>query len=43
MKTLKSLIFYIYMYGLMVVMGLLGLPLLLTPRTWARAWLRPAL
>lgn len=40
MKTLQSLFFYLYMFGFMVVMGLIGLPLLLAPRSWARAWLR---
>ena len=40
MTLIRSLIFYIYMYSLMVFMGLVGLPLLLGPRTWSRSWLR---
>ena len=40
MNTLRSLIFYIYMYGLMAIFGLAGAPLLLGPRRWARAYLR---
>ncbi|WP_297731343.1 1-acyl-sn-glycerol-3-phosphate acyltransferase [uncultured Maricaulis sp.] len=40
MRLLRSLIFYIWMYGLMVVFGLIGTPLLLGPRSWARKILR---
>ena len=40
MTLIRSLVFYIYMYSLMVFMGLVGLPLLLAPRTWSRGWLR---
>lgn len=40
MTFLRSLIFYIWMYGLMAVMGLLGAPLLLGPRSWSRGFLR---
>ena len=40
MTLIRSLVFYIYMYSLMVFMGLVGLPLLLGPRTWSRSWLR---
>jgi 1-acyl-sn-glycerol-3-phosphate acyltransferase len=40
MNTLKSYVFYLFMYGLMVAMGLIGLPLLLAPRSWSRAYLR---
>lgn len=40
MTTLQSLIFAIYMYGLMVVFGILGLPTLLGPRSWARGMLK---
>ncbi len=40
MTTLRSLIFAIYMYGLMVVFGILGLPTLLGPRSWARGMLK---
>ena len=32
MRLLRSLTFYIWMYGLMVVFGLIGTPLLLGPR-----------
>ncbi|MFS2317086.1 lysophospholipid acyltransferase family protein [Maricaulis sp. D1M11] len=40
MNTLRSLAFVIFMYGLIVVMGTLGIWLLLAPRTWARAYFR---
>ena len=40
MRPLRSLTFYIWMYGLMVVFGLIGTPLLLGPRSWARKFLR---
>lgn len=40
MTFIRSLIYYIYLYGLMIVMGLLGTPLLLGPRSWARGFLR---
>lgn len=40
MTTLRSLVFYVYMYTLMVILGVIGLPLLLAPRSWARSWLR---
>jgi 1-acyl-sn-glycerol-3-phosphate acyltransferase len=40
MKTLRSIVFYIYMYGFMALMGTLGVPLLLAPRHWSRTWLR---
>jgi 1-acyl-sn-glycerol-3-phosphate acyltransferase len=40
MKTLRSLVFYVYMYGFMAIMGTMGVPLLLGPRYWSRAWLR---
>ena len=40
MRTLRSIIFYIWMYGFMVVFGLIGTPLLLGPRSWARKILR---
>lgn len=40
MRFLRSLIFYIWMYGLMIVFGLAGTPFLLGPRSWARGILR---
>lgn len=40
MTTLRSVFFAIYMYGLMVVFGLVGLPALLGPRSWARGLLK---
>jgi len=40
MKKFKSIIFYIYLYGFMVLTGLLGAPLLLGPRSWSKAWVR---
>ncbi|RKQ94223.1 lysophospholipid acyltransferase family protein [Maricaulis maris] len=40
MRLLRSLVFYIWMYGLMAVFGLIGTPLLLGPRHWARKILR---
>ncbi|WP_291841504.1 lysophospholipid acyltransferase family protein [Maricaulis sp.] len=40
MRLLRSLVFYIWMYGLMVVFGVIGTPLLLGPRHWARKILR---
>ncbi|MFY0636611.1 lysophospholipid acyltransferase family protein [Maricaulis maris] len=40
MRQLRSLTFYIWMYGLMVIFGLVGTPLLLGPRSWARKFLR---
>lgn len=38
MSGLRSLVFYIWMYGLIFVMGLIGLPLLLAPRSWVIAY-----
>jgi 1-acyl-sn-glycerol-3-phosphate acyltransferase len=40
MTALRSTVFYIYMYGLMVVFGVVGTPLLLGPRSWARGMLK---
>lgn len=44
MNTLRSIVFVIWMYGLMVVMGIVCSPSLLGPRSWARAvfgvWLK---
>lgn len=40
MTTLRSVLFQFYMYGLMVVFGILGTPALLGPRSWARGFLR---
>ncbi|MBR9824278.1 MAG: 1-acyl-sn-glycerol-3-phosphate acyltransferase [Alphaproteobacteria bacterium] len=40
MTLIRSILFSIYMYGLMIVFGLLGVPVLLGPRSWARAMLR---
>jgi 1-acyl-sn-glycerol-3-phosphate acyltransferase len=39
-NTLRSLIFVIWMYGLMAVMGVICAPTLLGPRSWSRAALR---
>ncbi len=40
MTLIRSVLFYIFMYGMMVIIGLLGTPLLLGPRSWARSLLR---
>lgn len=40
MTTLRSLLFYIYMYGLMIIVGLGGIPLILGPRSWSRGLLK---
>lgn len=44
LQVTRSLIFTVWLYGLMVVLGLLGLPLLLLPRPWVIAlvhvWIR---
>tara|TARA_R110002096_G_scaffold34782_1_gene99160 strand:- start:1681 stop:2406 length:726 start_codon:yes stop_codon:yes gene_type:complete len=40
MTLLRSLVFMVWMYGLMVLMGLAGLWLLLFPRRWAKAYFR---
>lgn len=40
MTALRSAVFYAWMYGLMVLMGLVGLPLLLAPRRWVTGYLR---
>lgn len=40
MTQIRSVLFYIFMYGMMVIMGLLGTPLLLGPRSWSRSFLR---
>lgn len=40
MRLIRSLLFAIYMYGFMVIFGLIGLPSLLGPRSWARGMLR---
>ncbi len=44
MKLARSVVFVVWMYGLMVIMGLLCAPALLGPRAWSRAclmvWLR---
>lgn len=40
MKTLRSYVFYVYMYGLMALFGTIGLPVLLAPRIWSRRYLR---
>jgi len=40
MNAIRSVLFYIYMYGFMTLFGLTGLPLLLLPRAWSRAYLR---
>lgn len=40
MTQIRSILFYIYMYGMMAVMGLLGVIVLPGPRSWARSFLR---
>jgi len=40
MNTLKSYVFYVYMYGLMAIIGLICTPALLGPRSWSRGLLR---
>lgn len=40
MTTIRSLLFYIYMYGLMIIVGLGGLPVILGPRSWSRGLLK---
>ena len=40
MTVIRSALFVLWMYGLIVVMGTLGLWLLLCPRTWVRAYYR---
>ena len=40
MTQIRSFIYLVFTYGLMAVMGLIGAPLLLGPRSWARGYLR---
>ncbi|MHA6288920.1 lysophospholipid acyltransferase family protein [Maricaulis sp. CAU 1757] len=40
MRVLQSFVLYVWMFGLMVVMGGLGLPLLLAPRRWMIGFMR---
>jgi len=40
MTLIRSLLFMIWMYGLMVVMGIAGIWLLLFPRSWSRVYFR---
>ena len=40
MTLIRSLLFVVWMYGLIVVMGILGIWLLLCPRSWVRAYYR---
>ena len=40
MTRIRSIVFQFYMYGLMAIMGLVGVPLLLGPRSWSRNFLR---
>jgi 1-acyl-sn-glycerol-3-phosphate acyltransferase len=40
MTLIRSLIFVVWMYGLMMVMGFLGIWLLLFPRSWSRSFFR---
>ncbi|HAQ34621.1 MAG TPA: 1-acyl-sn-glycerol-3-phosphate acyltransferase [Alphaproteobacteria bacterium] len=40
MTVIRSALFVLWMYGLIVVLGTLGLWLLLCPRTWVRAYYR---
>jgi 1-acyl-sn-glycerol-3-phosphate acyltransferase len=40
MNVLRGTIFQIYMYTLMIAMGLIAVPLLLGPRSWVRSFLR---
>lgn len=40
MTTLRSIVFVVWMYGLMAVMGVLCAPSLIGPRSWAKAALR---
>lgn len=40
MTTLRSFFFYLYMYGLMIIVGLGGIPLILGPRSWSRGLLK---
>lgn len=40
MTLIRSLIFIVWMYGLMVVMGIAGIWLLLFPRAWSRIFFR---
>ena len=40
MTLIRSLLFVVWMYGLVLVMGLVGIWLLLCPRSWVRAYYR---
>jgi 1-acyl-sn-glycerol-3-phosphate acyltransferase len=40
MRQIQTAIFYLYLYGLIILLGFLGLPFLLTPRSWTRAYFR---
>tara|TARA_R110000868_G_scaffold277963_1_gene537751 strand:- start:7871 stop:8605 length:735 start_codon:yes stop_codon:yes gene_type:complete len=40
MTAIRSVLFQIYLYGLMAILGLAGVPLLLGPRSWARGYLK---
>ena len=40
MRTLRSALFVVWMYGLMVVLGLVCSPVLLGPRAWSRGLLK---
>lgn len=40
MTLIRSLLFMVWMYGLMVIMGIAGIWLLLFPRSWSRVYFR---
>ena len=40
MNAVRSILFVTVLYGLMPIMGILGAPLLLGPRSWARGYFR---